>query len=173
MNKKKTRILTLLGSLVVLLVIFILTINQTDKLAPNNKVVNIKKETISSISVKDQNFTTTLQRKNNQWVSQDNVAIDQSKVDEILSRILTIEKGEVLSSNLEKHSLFNIGSSIIEIQSGKTKIQLYVGKEIELKKIAIRMNSEKEIYSTDTNLLDVFGKDYFILKITPTPPIIN
>jgi len=119
---------------------------------------------------KNNSPATILQKTGSNWniISPITAEADQEKINDILTRTKTLEKGDQISDKKEKFSQFNVdehGSHVEFFQNNKKILGFYVGKmSDDYVSTFIRNDTEDTVYLTKGILESVFSQDAEALR---------
>lgn len=172
MKKNRSRIILLLA---ITIVLFTLTIAKNKVGSWFTKPVEkpfslIATESIKQIDIVNDQKTTSLCKKNNQWYLKENqieFIADQEKANQILTDFTQIVKDELISKNKKRFVDFGIEKNLLTIKTADKNYSIYVGQLSGINRTYIRINNEDAIFSV-SGFSDIFSSptnDYRDLSI--------
>ncbi|KKP29281.1 MAG: hypothetical protein UR15_C0018G0007 [Parcubacteria group bacterium GW2011_GWA2_31_28] len=116
---------------------------------------SIKTTEASAIEITIDNKTTSLYKKQNHWFQKhdkEEYQADENRINKILQNIKDLEKGEIYSTNKNKHREFGIDKQKITVKIPNQNIVIYVGNNAGIDKTYTRIDQSNEVFiSTGLN----------------------
>lgn len=120
--------------------------------AKKEQALTLKKEAVTSLVFVQQDKRTTVGKSGGKW-RVNSFPADETRIDGIISTVVSLKKDEYISSNRSKYAIFEVdGKRKIEL-GGKT---LYIGKEYTFGKSYFRVDKDPNVYVSQEDLSSVF-----------------
>ncbi len=171
---KTKQLLVLVGVLVVLGLLVLILENPFGKSEREKKVEtalplfpDFKRENVTRIEITASGETTTLVKEGDQWLvaSMDNYPADQEAIDEMFDKVAGFKTVDLVSTNPDKQSVFQVASSGAEAKLSDANdnllAHLFVGKTTPgVFSSYIRAADSDNVYTGEGYLKATFDKEY-------------
>ena len=158
----KNRMYISIGVLAVLILFYILNINQQKNYqSTSSQTFDFNQTQVNSFLIKSESATIEIQRVDTSWTiaNNDSLVLKENILNTFFDKIFTLESETIMTKNLEKWSKYNIddilGTHLIFYDFNNDVIETFVfGKSSsDFSRCYIRIGDKPEVYLVNQNIM--------------------